>query len=58
MEIGLSYENNKILVNDLDPNKGNSNNLTINIFGKKLEHVKTFKYVGVTLMDNIISKTK
>ena len=31
----IIYENIKNLVNDPDPNKVNSNNLTINIYGKK-----------------------
>ena len=36
----ISHENCKILVNDSNPNKGNSNNLTINMYGKKQEQVK------------------
>ena len=44
-----SHEKSKILVNDTDPNKCNSNYLNINIHGKKLEQVKSFKYLGVTL---------
>ena len=31
----ISHENSNILVNDPDPNKCNSNNMTINMYGKK-----------------------
>ena len=36
----ISHEKNKILVNDPDPNKDNSNKLKINMYGKKQEQVK------------------
>ena len=38
----ISHENSKILVNDPDQNKGNSNNLTIDMYNKnkkKSNHV-------------------
>ena len=48
----MSHNNSNILVYDPDPNKCNSNNLTINMYGKKQEQEKSFKYIGVTLTDN------
>ena len=39
-------------------NKCNSNNLTINIYGKKQEQITSFKYIGVTLTDNVNSKNE
>ena len=39
-----------------DPNKCNSNNLKINMYEKKQEQVKSFKYLGVTLTENANSK--
>ena len=53
-----NHEKSKILVNDTDTNTFNSNNLTINMYGKKLEQVKSFKYLGVTLTDNDNSKNE
>ena len=47
---------NNILATDPDPNKGNNNNFTINMYGKKLELIKSFKYLGVILTDNVNSK--
>ena len=43
--MNISHENNNILVNDLDPNKGNNNNLTM--YGKKLENVKSLNILGL-----------
>ena len=54
----ICNEHNKILVNDHNPNKGNSNNMITNMYGKKLEQVKSFKYIGVTLTNNANSKNK
>ena len=48
----ISHERSKILINDPDLNKCNSNNLTINMYRKKQEQVKSFKYQGVMLTVN------
>ena len=52
----ISHDKSKILVNDPDPNKCNSTNITIIMYEKKQEQVKSFKYLGVTLTDNDNSK--
>ena len=54
----ISHEKSKILVNDPESNKYNSNNLTINMYGKKKEQVKSFKYLGVKITDNTSRKNK
>ena len=52
----ISHEKSKPLVNDSEPNKCNSKILTISMYGKKQEQVKSFKYIGLTLTDNANSK--